>query len=437
MTAAALNSPKDYAIYYHDSKELGFSVFILQNPEDEGRTKEQLKARKKPAVLWDLYQIMRPSKIQIERWFAKNPNYNVAVATGNISNNIIAFDIDGPTAKKRLEEKRLAMSTNLRVALDNTMINRTGSGGIHIIFRLDEPTGISQKVIWSDGQAHSQILMQGNGHYLVMPPSRHPNGNRYEWNGKAPHLVTTQELDEFILLLRPSTLNHLHLMEDRVMAVSRPPSIPQQKELDPSRINPPARTLTSDKMQDLLSWIKPYYTPGTRDHTIFYLSGMMRKNGGYLLDSARMFVKLLCTASGYPDEDLDKSLTVVDNTYRKPLDELNGKSGLYDLVVKSYETANREEYLARSEAFRQICQIINSRSEPSKPVNADGNDKERDDNNNNNDSNFLGGDHNEPGVWLSRQKAVAKNLDVISTLANEAMRVNRFKALTDTKEILW
>jgi hypothetical protein len=189
-------------------------------------------------------------------------------------------------------------------------------------------------------------------------------------------------------------------------------------------------------MQELLSWIKPYYTPGSRDHTIFYLSGMMRKNGGYSLDSARMFVKLLCNASGYPDEDLDKSLTVVDNTYRKPLDELNGKSGLYDLVVKSYETANREEYLARSEAFRQICQITNSRSEPSKPVNADGNDKERDDNNNNSDSNFLGGDHNEPGVWLSRQIAVDKNLDVISTLANEAMRVNRFKTLTDTKEIL-
>src|SRR5215210_8896179 len=211
MTTAALNRPKDYAIYYH---ELGFSVFILQNPEDEGRTKEQIKSRKKPAVLWDLYQIMRPSKIQIERWFAKNPNYNVAVATGDISNNIIAFDIDGPTAKKRVEEKRLEMSINLRVALDNTMINRTGSGGIHIIFRLYEPTSISQKVIWSDGQAHSQILMQGNGHYLVMPPSRHPNGNRYEWNGKAPHLVTTKELYEFVLLLKPSTFNHHHYHQE-------------------------------------------------------------------------------------------------------------------------------------------------------------------------------------------------------------------------------
>jgi hypothetical protein len=66
MTTSALNSPKDYALYYQDSEELGFSVFVLQNPEDGGRTEEQLKARKKPAVLWDLYQIMRPSKYKLK-----------------------------------------------------------------------------------------------------------------------------------------------------------------------------------------------------------------------------------------------------------------------------------------------------------------------------------------------------------------------------------
>lgn len=426
MTNGALNSPIDYALFYHDSNELGFSVFVLQNPEEGGRTKEQLKARKKPAVLWDLYQIMRPSKIQIERWFAKNPNYNVAVATGNISNNIIAFDVDGPTAKERLEEKRLEMSTNLRVALDNTMVNRTGSGGIHIIFQLDEPTGISQKVIWSDGQAHSQILMQGNGHYLVMPPSRHPNGNRYEWNGKAPHLITTQELNEFILLLRPPTLNHLDRMEDRVMAVSRPPSTPQQKELDPSRINPPARTLTSDKMQELLSWIKPYYTPGTRDHTIFYLSGMMRKNGGYPLDIARMFVKLLCNASGYPDENLDKSLTVVDNTYRKPLDELNGKSGLYDLLVRSYETADRDEYLPRAEAFSQICQIINGPPLPSSGTTLT----------HNSEHNTLS--IKDEGKMLILQKAeYDDNGKIITFLTRQVMQSVTLRTLFDSREILY
>src|SRR5215217_1903439 len=192
-------------------------------------------------------------------------------------------------------------------------------------------------------------------------------------------------------------------------------------------------------MQELLSWVKPYYTPGTRDHIIFYLSGMMRKNGDYPLDIARMFMKLLCNASGYHDEDLDKSLTVVDNTYRKPLDELNGKSGLHDLLVTSYEPANREEYFARAEAFSQICQIINPRSE-SEPEKLHGNG-----NDNNNKSNFLRGDdnnydynnNNRLGAWLSRQKTADKNLDVISTLADEVMRQITFKTLSNTKEILW
>jgi hypothetical protein len=95
MTEVSLNTPEDYALYY--LREFGVSVFIIKSdpPAD----------RKKPAVKWDLYKIMRPSQKQLERWFAKNPNYNVAVATGNISNNIIGFDVDGPTAKKELKRE--------------------------------------------------------------------------------------------------------------------------------------------------------------------------------------------------------------------------------------------------------------------------------------------------------------------------------------------
>ena len=423
MTSAALSSPKDYALYYHN--EQGFSVFVLKYKPN--------KDRKRPALAsWEEFQQHLSSEEQINRWFAENPNYNIAAVTGNIS-KIVAIDVDGLTAAKRIEEKRLEMSTNLRTALDDTMVNRTGSGGQHIIFRLDGETYISQKILWTNKEAHSQILLQGNGHYVVMPPSRHPNGNRYEWNGKAPHLVTTQELNEFIRLLRPSTVNNQPKQQEVV--VPRPSSIPQQKGLDSNRPNLPATTLTPDKMKELLSWVIPYYTPGIRDHMIFYLSGMMRKNGGCPLDIARMFIKLLCNASGYPDEDLDKSLTVVDNTYRKPLDELNGKSGLHDLLVISYETASRDEYLARAEAFSQVCQIIGGELSEPKGGDPNGNNNGKD----NNKADFLGdGDNNNrPGDWLARQKAADKNLNVISTVANEAMRLDHFMTLSDTKEILW
>jgi hypothetical protein len=116
MTTAALNSPKDHALYYHD---LGFSVFVLRNSATA--TEVQLRDRKRPAVLWDLYQIMRPNKIQIERWFSKNPDYNIAIVTGSIS-KIIAFDVDGHTAVKRVEEKRVEMSKNLQVDVVNRLV---------------------------------------------------------------------------------------------------------------------------------------------------------------------------------------------------------------------------------------------------------------------------------------------------------------------------
>src|SRR5215207_4369414 len=97
MTTTALSTPKDYALYYHGN---GFSVFVLRNPD----AAELAKDRKRPAVNWELYQIMRPSKLQIERWFAKNPNYNPAIAMGNIS-KAVAFDVDGQTAVERIKQK--------------------------------------------------------------------------------------------------------------------------------------------------------------------------------------------------------------------------------------------------------------------------------------------------------------------------------------------
>jgi hypothetical protein len=89
MTSTSLSTPKDYAAHY--SKQYGFSVFILQN-QDIG-TESELKNRKRPVVSWELYQIMRASQTQFDRWFSKNPNYNLAVAMGPVS-KAVGFDVD-------------------------------------------------------------------------------------------------------------------------------------------------------------------------------------------------------------------------------------------------------------------------------------------------------------------------------------------------------
>jgi P4 family phage/plasmid primase-like protien len=427
MTSAALNAPKDYAICYHS---MGFSVIIVKNDPAEDR--------KKPAVDWKVFQIMRPSRTQIERWFSKNPNYNLGIVMGSISGNAICIDVDGPTAQKTLEEKRMKMSTNLRVAFDNTMVVKSGGGGLQIIFRvIDGSIGdISQEELWTDGKPHSQILLQGNGHYFATAPSIHPNKNHYEWNGKAPSLITRRELDEFIRLLIPS----------QDLRESRPPqnNIVYSSGQD-AAASSKVRTLDPEQMQELLSWVKPYYTPGNRDHIIFYLSGMMRKSN-FSHEAARRFITLLCNVAEYSDEDLDKSLTVVDNTYRKPINELNGKSGLHDLLVTSFETSadyDSEQYQQRAEAFSQICQIINE-----KPVEND--DGEQSSSNNNiinsahSSSGCSGNNNNKPAKVvkstqvLLRQRAFDDEITrIVSYLADEVMARIPFKTLYDTGEILY
>ncbi len=418
MTIAALSTPKDFAYYYRD--RLGFSVVVLKT--------EPARKRKEPAVLsLDTYLKRKPTDPEIEQWFLINPNYNVGIPMGQVS-QAVGFDIDGPNAVERIRSKIPEMSSSLREAFNNTMKTRTGSGSEHTIFKVEGPIDdINKRQLWTDGQPHSQILMLANKSYVVAAPSLHPNNKRYEWNGKEPQTITLQELNEFIsLIISPS---------------SQEPTTKQYKphmELDTNHVESQqatttTRALTPEQMQELLSWVKPFYTPGNRDHIIFYLSGMMRKDGGFTLESARRFIILLCNSSGYSDEDLDKSLTVVDNTYRKPLKELNGKSGLHDLLVSSYEQNSsisssggdygKEQLLQRTEAYSQICQIINEEPPEKNPDN---------DHYPNDD-----GADNFPGSWLSPLLATDKHLDVNDALVNEVMKRDTYRTLSDTKEILW
>jgi hypothetical protein len=117
----------------------------------------------------------------------------------------------------------------------------------------------------------------------------------------------------------------------------------------------------------------------------------MRKDAGYSHEDTSNFFKLLTEASGHSDEDLDKTLKTVDRTYRLPIEEINGKSGLYDTIVKSYEgSVLASEYQGRVEAYSRICQIINGEPKtPGEPDDdkgggsADNEDGDDNDNNNN------------------------------------------------------
>ena len=132
--------------------EQGYSVIPLQ-PNS-----------KLPLISWMDYTNKRATKELITHWWLKNPNANIGIVTGKIS-NIVVIDVDvqkGGDAKSVYE----LAPTNF--------ISQTGSGGYHLVYHYHDE--IPKNKVGKDG-----IDVRSNGGYIVAPPSIHSNGNKYEW----------------------------------------------------------------------------------------------------------------------------------------------------------------------------------------------------------------------------------------------------------------
>lgn len=119
---------------------------------------------KRPVFSWTEYSQRRATEDEIQKWWKENPNYNIAIITGEIS-DIVAVDIDtdrGGNASKVYD-----------IAPTDT-ISQTGSGGYHLIYRYNDR--IAKNKVGKDG-----IDIRSNGGYIVVPPSVHNSGNRYKW----------------------------------------------------------------------------------------------------------------------------------------------------------------------------------------------------------------------------------------------------------------
>ena len=110
---------------------------------------------------------------QIEKWWTKNPNANVAIACGLVSGGLLVVDLDekenGISGLDTLHDWE---STN--GSLPETVRSITGKGGSHLLYHIDyeekNRTGLLDGV----------DIRSDNG-YIVAPPSIHPNGRSYEW----------------------------------------------------------------------------------------------------------------------------------------------------------------------------------------------------------------------------------------------------------------
>lgn len=103
---------------------------------------------------------------QIEWWWRRWPNANVGM---RLPENTIALDID-PRSGGTLDQLG---------QVPPTWEQRTGGGGWHLLFRFrGSPRG---KLADAQG-----VDIKGRAGYLVVEPSIHPSGTRYEWTNNTP-----------------------------------------------------------------------------------------------------------------------------------------------------------------------------------------------------------------------------------------------------------
>ena len=122
---------------------------------------KQLKASWKPL------QKVRVTEDLINEWWEKEPEGNIGLICGKIS-NVTVIDID-----TKLDYKDWKDPDEIRFAVcEPTLTSRTGSGGLHLFCKYVPGLDNSTKSV------HRQIDVKNDGGYVVLPPSIHDKTGR-------------------------------------------------------------------------------------------------------------------------------------------------------------------------------------------------------------------------------------------------------------------
>jgi len=124
----------------------------------------------------------------VEKYWAKDESIGVAVLCGSPSNNLVGIDFDSEAIYQRV--------FNPIQLQGRTLIVRTPRGGYHVYFRSD-------KTVPTYKFMNVRIEVHGDGSILILPPSIHPIGARYELVSRPIEIPTIRDfVTEFGKTLR-------------------------------------------------------------------------------------------------------------------------------------------------------------------------------------------------------------------------------------------
>lgn len=126
-----------------------------------------LPGDKRPLIKWEEFQKRKATRSEIISWWSSNPDANIGIVTGPIS-DLAVVDIDTDEGKEAILEYIPQEIT--------TPTLKTPKGGRHLYFRYPKDITIRNNARLIPG-----CDFRGEGGYVVAPPSRNGNGNSYEW----------------------------------------------------------------------------------------------------------------------------------------------------------------------------------------------------------------------------------------------------------------
>ncbi len=149
---------------------------------------------------WRHYQYpsQRPTRDEILDWFTARPDANVAILTGRASGLVVVdFDLQGvDTAPTPMDWPAWCRTHDLPIPERAVL---TGGGGLHGYY-LHPGLEVSNAVRLLKVEGVG-VDIRADGGYVVAPPSRHENGQRYAWLGP-PTLPTETIPDVYLKLLK-------------------------------------------------------------------------------------------------------------------------------------------------------------------------------------------------------------------------------------------
>lgn len=117
----------------------------------------------------------------IRCWWDRWPDANIGLATGQAS-GLFVLDLDGPQGEDSIASLVYGYGDLTWFSI-STMEATTGKGRhLYFLTRIPNREGlVVDQPIRSRTRLWPGLDVRGDGGYVVMPPSIHPSGSRYEW----------------------------------------------------------------------------------------------------------------------------------------------------------------------------------------------------------------------------------------------------------------